>query len=258
MSTEESASPGNADRCVADSPPAGSPRPFIAGHRGQLVLATYGLVITTLIAIIAVASGSLTTACVFAALFTAAASILVLPAIIALLSAAEAVEIRWLCRRHEGFRRWTESRRAAAAAPAVEHGRPGVRGDFWRTLAPEALRSEVARLLASAGCRVEQVPVEADAGVDLVVCRGSRRAVVRCWADLERCGPGVARELLAAKHDFEADEAVIVAPAGGSPKLQEYRERRKFLIVDADGLAAAEMAGGLEPFSSSRQETRAR
>jgi hypothetical protein len=210
----------------------------------------YALIVTSLIAIIAIASGSFTSACVFAALFTAAASILVLPAVMALLCAAEAVEARWLCRRHEGFRQWwTEARRALSEAPTEVGDPPRVRYDYWRTLAPQALCSEVSRLLASAGYRIEQVPIDDEAGVDIVASRGSRRAVVRCWADLGRCGPAVARELLAAQDDFEADAAVVVAPGGSSPKLQEYREKRGFLIVDADGLVAAELAGGLELFS---------
>jgi hypothetical protein len=59
----------------------------------------------------------------------------------------------------------------------------------------------------------------------------------------------VGREVLAARSDFEADQAVIIAPAGGSPKLQEYRQRRRFLVADADALMAAELNGGLEPFN---------
>jgi hypothetical protein len=240
----------NGNRGAADHPPAGVPRPFIAGHRGHIVIAMYVLVVTSLIVIIAIASGSFASACVFAALLTAAASVLVLPAAMALLCAAEAAEARWLCRHHEEFRRWwTEARNALSEAPTAVVDRSGVRRDYWRTLAPHALCSEVSRLLASAGYRVEQVPIDDEAGVDIVASRGSARAVVRCWADLGRCGPAVARELLAAKDDFEADEAVIVAPGGSSPKLLEYREKRRFLIVDSDGLVAAELAGGLELFS---------
>jgi len=236
---------GDAD----DRTPAGLPRPFIADHRGHLAIAIYVLVLTTLVAIIAHVSGSIATACVFAALFTAAASILMLPAVMALLCAAEAVEEHWLCRHHEGFRRWLESRSVPAGAALEAEVRPGTRAEYWRTLAAETLRSEVVRLLTSTGCRVERVPVEEEAGVDLVISRGSRRAVARCWADLERCGPAVARELLAARDDFDADQAVIIAPAGASPRLQEYRKRRRFLIVDADGLMAADVTGGLEPFN---------
>jgi hypothetical protein len=212
------------------------------------VIAVYALVVTTLIVLIARFSGSITTACVFAALITAAASILMLPAVMALLCAAEAAETHWLCRRHEGFRQWLESRPALTGVEPAAQGRPGTHTEYWRTLTLHSLRSEVARLLEGTGCRVEQVPGEQEAGVDLVASRGSGRAVVRCWAELERCGPALARELLAAREDFEADQAVIITPAGASVRLQEYRQRRNFLIVDADDLSEAELNGGLDPF----------
>ena len=53
---------------------------------------------------------------------------------------------------------------------------------------------------------------------------------------------------MAAREDFEADQAVIIAPAGGSPRLQEYRQRRRLLILDAGDLTEAELNGGLDPF----------
>ena len=235
-------------RRAEERTPSGIPRPFIADHRGHLAIAIYAVVVATLIVVIARVTGSMATACVFAALFTAAASILMLPAVMALLCAAEAVEERWLCRHHEGFRRWLESRDARRGEPPEARGRPGVRAEYWRTLTPERLRSEVSRMIRDTGCRVEEVPDDEEAGVDLVVSRGANRAVVRCWADLERCGPSVARDVLAARDDFEADEAVIIAPAGGSEKLNEYRQRRRFLVVDAARLMAAELDGGLDPF----------
>ena len=84
---ETSPLPKARNGCPAESTPAGLPRPFIADHRGHLVIAIYALVLTTLVVAIARVSGSITTACVFAALVTAAASILVLPAVMVLLCA---------------------------------------------------------------------------------------------------------------------------------------------------------------------------
>jgi hypothetical protein len=54
----------------------------------------------------------------------------------------------------------------------------------------------------------------------------------------------VGRELLAALADLEADEAVLVAPAGPSLKLKQYTRGRPIRVLDASSLAE----GGLKVY----------
>jgi hypothetical protein len=223
---------------------------------GRWMLAVYAALAVAVFAVLLVASGSLAAALVFTVLAVAAASVLLVPAIAAVVCGVERWERLRLCRRHLRYRALDDYRRAVAEHDRLRRQREAeqarVGEAFWRSLDRAALIAEVARLHERLGDRVEIVPPGRDAGVDLVVRTDRGSIAVRCHAGPAAEGRALGREIEAARRDLGAERAVLVSPAGASEDLVRYLGEHAGWVLDAVGLDRLRAAGAAERGAGAR------
>jgi hypothetical protein len=227
---------------------AGLPEALVTAHRNGILASGFALTVAVSVGVALVLSGSLAAALLFGVLLVCAASILLLPAAVAALCAAELMEREWLCRRFAAYRAWTEYRTALDAhreAQQRRHRAERLKLWNWYSLPAEELRDAVVELLVQQGWGVQRVPSELDTGVDLKIDRGERSAAVRCAAGSRPCGPSLVRELVTCRDDFGVEEVLLVAPACGTRQLEDSLRGRPVVLIDAEGLVAAAEGGGL-------------
>jgi hypothetical protein len=225
---------------------AAAPAPATDCRRGRWMLGIYAAVAIGALAFLLAASGSLAVSLALTVLLVAAASVLLLPAITAVVCGLERCERLWLCRRHTHYRAVNGYRRALEEHDRLQHRRRAeearVGEAFWRSLDRAALIEEVARLHRALGHSVEVLPDGRDAGVDLVV-RGDRESLaVRCHAGPAAEGRGLGRELEAARRDLGVGRVELVAPAGAAGDLASYLTEHEGSVVDAVALDRLRMA----------------
>jgi len=222
---------------------AGLPEPFVAGHRPSILASGFALTVAASAMVSILLTGSFVAAVVFGLLLVCGASVLLMPAAVAVVCAAEAAEKRWLCRRFAAYQAWCDYQTALAAhrgADARRRRDQRLRLRRWHELPADRLCESVAGLLERQGWRVERLPADLDAGVELRAARDGRSVVVRCVAGDQSWGPSLVRELVTCRSDFGADEAWLVAPAGGSKALEESLDGRPVVLIDAGRLVAVE------------------
>jgi hypothetical protein len=228
-----------ADFGIGDETASGLPRPFVASHRWQLLLCGYLLVLAAAAAAILSWAGSLAAAVLFGGLAVAAASVLLLPAFVGALCAAEVLEDSWLCRRSRAYRAWSAYRRALeefeARRGARDRRRAAELAASWAGMDLEGLRHRVPAALAADRVRLTD---RTATGVDLLLERDGSTCAVRLEPGTIPVGPAVGRELVAARLDLQAERAVLVAPAGATPELIRYAARHGIEVLDASALAA--------------------
>jgi hypothetical protein len=171
----------------------------------------------------------------------AAALVVLLPAAICLVCAAERLEERWRAGSDLAFADRLRRREMAALESrrrlekVVEH--PERQPLWWCGLGLDALRTRIGEMLVRDGWTLESPPGRDASGVDLVAVRACARRVVRCETGSRAVPAAVARELVAARLDLEADDAVLAAPAGAEPGIEDYLKERSILLWDGAKLA---------------------
>ena len=215
--------------------------PFLCRHRWGVVLAVLASFFAGVWGLLWLGSGSLLGSSLVAIALGAASLVLALPAAVALVCAAEWAETRWRARRDPVWAAWLGRQRAAEhdvrRRVEAELAHPQRRPIWWRGLRHDELCRRVAALHESGGWTARAAPSRAATGVDLVVCRQGRIRVVRCEAGPDPARLAVGRELVAARLDLEADEAVLVAPCGLEGGLLAYLRERDLQAWDADEVA---------------------
>jgi len=221
-----------------------APSLIIAPRLGLLctgILISLGVVA---VAVMSWTTGSASAAIIFAPIFVVASLVLVLPLIVGCLGLAGKLEERWRSARDPHFRAWLCYRRALAEweAKSAEPSRLA-RQAWWLHISPEQLRALAPAAVAGEGS-VEELDRQTD-GADFLVRARDRVVVVRCETGLAPAAASVARELAMVRLDLGADEAVLVAPAGGTPALRRYLEKHPIRLLDAGALEALEPASNL-------------
>ena len=107
-----------------------------------------------------------------------------------------------------------------------------------QALAPEAFEEWVAARFRDLGYRVELTGRQSDHGVDLVVERDGRRAVVQCknyrtWS----VGEPVLRDLFGAMHAEGADEAILVTTGRLTRAAEAWARGKPIEVWDGERLA---------------------
>jgi hypothetical protein len=105
----------------------------------------------------------------------------------------------------------------------------------WRFLGRDRLRGRVANLFAD-GESAEALDRD-ETGADLIIRQGDHVTVIRCEEGPRPAPAGAGRELVMAKLDLEADEAILVAPGGFDPALRQTARKHAIRLVDDTGLA---------------------
>ena len=105
----------------------------------------------------------------------------------------------------------------------------GCSGAEFETLVAWAFRSK--------GFRVEQVGGADDGGIDLLVWKGSRHAIVQCKAHAKPVGPAVLRDLLGAlNHTAEAEIAFLATTNGVSSNALAWSADKPIVVLTPDHL----------------------
>ncbi len=214
---------------------------FLGRHRCPAVVAVLAVGYAISCGLLWLRSGSLPGSALVALMLGAAALVVLLPAAVCVVCVAERLEERWRAgidpavadRRRRRETAALESRRRLERV--VEH--PERQPLWWCGLGLEALRSRIGEVLVGDGWALESPPGRDASGVDLVAVRAGSRRVVRCEPGGEAVPAAVARELVAARLDLEADDAVLAAPAGVEPGTLGYLAKRSILLWDGAELA---------------------
>jgi hypothetical protein len=182
-------------------------------------------------------------AVVFCVLMGAAASVILIPAAMVIVWAAQLVEERWLCRNVTGYRAWTEYRQALSEHEGLARALRSQNVDRlrrWLEMDQSELQHAAIRMMARCGHSVQQLEDGAATGFDLLATVGGRQIAVRCHAGSRPCGVAEARQLITAMQDAGASAGLLVAPAGGSIELADYLRVRPVFVVDGGRLIVAE------------------
>ena len=217
------------------------PSLIIEPRRGTLCAVAVTLLVVAAVAVMSWRTGSASAALFLAPLFVVASLVLLLPLIVGVVCLAGKLEEHWRSVCNPDFRAWTRYRRALSECEN-ENEEPWSleRQTWWLHAGSDQLRAQVAMLFGNHGA-VEELDRLAT-GADLLVRDGDRTVVIRCEAGHAPAEVNVARELAMTRLELEADEAIIVAPAGGTPALHRYLERHPIRILDSGMLEALERA----------------
>lgn len=220
-----------------------TPSAFIRSHRGQLSVGLWGLTLAAAFVILLSVTDDVASAAFFAVIGTAAASIVVVPLALCLLSVGEHAESAWMRRRTPNYAACVAYRNAVMAhrEAATRSRRP--RSDRWFACARRAAtRSEVGRALRAAGLEVDEVADPEAAGFDLVARRHDRTVLVRCLPGGRLADPVVGREMTGLIADHGAQAGIIVAASGATPELLSYLEQRPLHVVHPSRICAGDLA----------------
>lgn len=108
--------------------------------------------------------------------------------------------------------------------------------DYWMALDGWSFEAEVAALYEAAGYRAQVTTGSNDGGVDIVLERGGRKAVVQCKRHYAACPPSVIRELYGSMIHEGADEAIAVCTGGFSRAATEFARGKPIRLVGMEEL----------------------
>jgi hypothetical protein len=215
------------------------PELIVERRRGVLCAVALTSLLVAAVAFTVWRTGSVSAALFLAPILVAAWLVLLLPLVLGCVSLAGKLEKMWRSSCNPEFRDWLRYRRAVSEYnPDRDEHRAVERQMWWFHADGGELRECVARVLGASGS-VEILDSKAT-GADLLIDDGGRRTVVRCEAGLTPVESGVARELAMARFDLNADDAVLVAPAGAGPLLHRYIEQHPIRVLDAKALETLE------------------
>jgi hypothetical protein len=119
----------------------------------------------------------------------------------------------------------------------------GANPDYWRYLPPEALQSQIVRLLKKLGRRVQRSGDSAYRGFDLVI---DNNAIVQCGAGAKKEAKVAAEQLLRTMRANPTCKAAILVWPKGFPAQTRYLARgTNLLLWDADNIARLVRERGL-------------
>lgn len=221
-----------------------APAAFIRTHRAHLTFVVWLLVLSTAFVVLLVATGDLASAAFFAVIGTAAASILLLPLALCLLSAGEHAEVALRRRRVPSYAACAAYHEALTAyRETATRDRP-TRSERWFACARRGpTRSEVSRALTDRGLDVVEVEDPEVEGFDLMVREEGRTTLVRCLPGNRQADPAVGREMAAVVADRNVQQGIIVAAAGATSELQSYLEHRSITVVDPRAFCSGDAPG---------------
>lgn len=109
--------------------------------------------------------------------------------------------------------------------------------EYWRHLKGRHLEMEVGYLYANLGHDVRVTYPVADDGVDLVVSLPNGVAIIQCKGEEKNIGQPVVMELIGAKSDQDADEAILISTSGFTRQAQHTANRNDIRLLGPEQLA---------------------
>ncbi len=119
---------------------------------------------------------------------------------------------------------------AAIRQAELEHRRR--QEDYWRSLSGRDFEKEMARLYRTDGYAVETTPATGDEGADLVLRKDGELIVVQCKRQYKPVGPHIVRDLYGTLHHFHAARAFLDATAGFTEGVLTYARGKPIELHD--------------------------
>lgn len=217
-----------------------APQSLFGARRGLWVAGLWAAAAAVVLATLLSMSGSLAASVALTVVAVAAASVLLVPAITALVCVLEFCERCLLCRRHrhypalDRYRKAIEDYEAACRRQEAARARSGVR--FWRELSQTALVDEVARLFEARGVIVERLPDDRTTGFDLMLRDDEGPTAVRCESGATATGRSLGHEMEGARSDLGVDRMLLISPEGAPAELVAYLDLHGGSLMDAVAL----------------------
>ncbi|MCG6947870.1 MAG: hypothetical protein LJE93_03015 [Acidobacteria bacterium] len=220
------------------------PELIVEQRRGALCAVAVTVLLAVVVAFTAWKTGSLAATLFLAPVLVAAWLVLLLPLVIGCVSLAGRFEKLWRSSCDSTFRDWLRYRQALAESEAGRDvQRSFERQMRWLHADRDQLRTGVLELLGNP--RSIEILDRHATGADLLIDDGRRRTVVRCETGSTPAEVGLGRELAMARFDLNADDAILVAPAGAGPLLHRYIEKHPIRVLDAKTLETLERGSHL-------------
>lgn len=131
---------------------------------------------------------------------------------------------------------------AAVPSPSDTLPVPQLSREAIMALKPSEFEAYVGRLFAKKGYKVTQRGRAGDLGVDLVVDKNGRQAIVQCKRYKNTVGAGVVRELYGTLLHEKVSHAFLVTSADISPAARQWARRKPMTLIDGKALAEIAIA----------------
>lgn len=215
------------------------PELIVEQRRGALCAFAVAVLLAVVVAFTAWKTGSLAATLFLAPVLVAASLVLLLPLAMGCVSLAGRLEKSWRSSCNSKFRDWLRYRQALTESEAERDAQRSIERQMWWLHADRGqLQTSVIEILGQS--RSVEILDRRATGADLLIDDSGRRTVVRCEAGSTPVESGVARELTMARHDLDADGAILVAPAGATPPLHRFLETHPIRVLDAYALVSLE------------------
>lgn len=110
--------------------------------------------------------------------------------------------------------------------------------EFWKSLSRRDFVVEIGNLFRTDGFEIEAGGGSSGHGVDLLMSKGGRRAVVKCSQSENPASPSVVRELYATLTAAGAHNAILVCTGGFTAGVYSFVRGKPVQLVDMDGILA--------------------
>ena len=129
--------------------------------------------------------------------------------------------------------RQEEQRKSAEAA---ERSRLLKAVGYWESLSGIEFERELASLFKRLDYQVEMTPKSGDHGVDLVLKKDGKVAVVQCKRYSYPAGPAFARELLGTAVAYPADYGILACTGGFTQGVHEFVRDKPLVLMSAEDI----------------------
>lgn len=103
---------------------------------------------------------------------------------------------------------------------------------FWQSLSGHRFEHELAMLFKRQGYSVKQTPGSGDGGIDIVLQRDGKTAIVQCKQTKHPVAPAVARELYGALIASKADEGILAVTGGVTSGVKQFFVGKPLRVMD--------------------------
>ena len=130
-----------------------------------------------------------------------------------------------------------QRREAEKARKSALRSQQRKREQYWKSLGGIEFEQELGKLYRARGYRVEWTPTSGDQGIDIILKRNGKTAIVQCKAQKRPASPAVVRELFGSMVAFGADNAILACTGGFTDGVRKFARDKPIELISASHIA---------------------